>query len=193
MDHHSQPQPLCHHVVVRSQIAKYMGPTWGPSWFCRPQMGLMLAPWTLLSGMAFVDTQFPCSEGVPRSSIAFAVPPQSYLLLLNVFGAIRAWHVCIDPIFAIIPYDFKYWHATYAKCITGNVMIYLYFLSFCNINKAQVCEIVPIWRLRAGYLVCWMSLLHVYKFLLTYSCKRRSYASLNCNYDFLPLQFWSQM
>ena len=27
-----------------------MGPTWGPPGSCRPQMGPMLAPWTLLSG-----------------------------------------------------------------------------------------------------------------------------------------------
>ena len=34
-----------------SQIAKFMGPTWGPPGSCRPQMGPMLAPWTLLSGV----------------------------------------------------------------------------------------------------------------------------------------------
>ena len=34
-----------------SQIAKFMGPTWGPPGSCRPQMGPMLAPWTLLSGI----------------------------------------------------------------------------------------------------------------------------------------------
>ena len=34
-----------------SQIAKFMGPTWGPPWSCRPQMGPMLAPQTLLSGL----------------------------------------------------------------------------------------------------------------------------------------------
>ena len=28
----------------------FMGPTWGPPGSCRPQMGPMLAPWTLLSG-----------------------------------------------------------------------------------------------------------------------------------------------
>ena len=28
-----------------------MRPTWGPSGSCRPQMGPMLAPWTLLSGL----------------------------------------------------------------------------------------------------------------------------------------------
>ena len=37
-----------------SQIAKFMGPTWGPSGSCRPQIGPMLTPWTLLSG--FVST-----------------------------------------------------------------------------------------------------------------------------------------
>ena len=31
------------------QIAKFMGPTWGPPGSCRPQMGPMLAPLTLLS------------------------------------------------------------------------------------------------------------------------------------------------
>ena len=35
---------------MTSQIAKFMGPTWGPPGSCRPQMGPMLAPWTLLSG-----------------------------------------------------------------------------------------------------------------------------------------------
>ena len=34
-----------------SQIAKFMGPTWGPPGSCRPQMGPMLAPWILLSGI----------------------------------------------------------------------------------------------------------------------------------------------
>ena len=34
-----------------SQIAKFMGPTWGPPVSCRCQMGPMLVPWTLLSGV----------------------------------------------------------------------------------------------------------------------------------------------
>ena len=33
-----------------SQIAKFMGPTYGPPESCQPQMGPMLAQWTLLSG-----------------------------------------------------------------------------------------------------------------------------------------------
>ena len=35
---------------LSTQIAKFVGPTWGPPGSCRPQMGPMLAPCTLLSG-----------------------------------------------------------------------------------------------------------------------------------------------
>ena len=42
---------------VCSQITKFMGPTWGPPGFCRPQMGPMLAPWTLLSGFSHLSCQ----------------------------------------------------------------------------------------------------------------------------------------
>ena len=35
------------------QIARFMGPTWGPSGAGRTQVGPMLAPWTLLSGAAW--------------------------------------------------------------------------------------------------------------------------------------------
>ena len=40
-----------------TQITKFMGPTWGPSGTCRPQMGPMLAPWTLLSGYIHIYMQ----------------------------------------------------------------------------------------------------------------------------------------
>ena len=34
-----------------TQIAKFMGPTWGPPGSCQPLMGPKLAPWTLLLGL----------------------------------------------------------------------------------------------------------------------------------------------
>ena len=34
----------------RPLIARFMGPTWGPSWADRTQVGLMLAPWTCYLG-----------------------------------------------------------------------------------------------------------------------------------------------
>ena len=41
-------------AIVYTRIPKFMGPTWGPPGSCRPQMGPMLAPWTLLSGLFWV-------------------------------------------------------------------------------------------------------------------------------------------
>ena len=36
-------------------IARFIGPTWGPSGADSTQVGPMLAPWTLLSGMFFIN------------------------------------------------------------------------------------------------------------------------------------------
>ena len=45
-----------------SQIAKFMGPTWGPPGSCRPQMGPVLAPWTLLWGKSlWLSYEWVCS------------------------------------------------------------------------------------------------------------------------------------
>ena len=46
----SGPQFLINAI---SQIAKFMGPTWGPPGSCRHQMGPMWAPWALLSGLSY--------------------------------------------------------------------------------------------------------------------------------------------
>ena len=46
-------------VNEHTQIAKFMGPTWGPPGSCRPQMGPMLAPWTLPSGYIYQAPLFP--------------------------------------------------------------------------------------------------------------------------------------
>ena len=52
--HQTKPNYSDAKTLWTSQIAKFMGPTWGPPGSCRPQMGLMLAPWTLLCGIACV-------------------------------------------------------------------------------------------------------------------------------------------
>ena len=41
---------------ILPQIARFMGPTWGPPGSCQPQMGPVLAPWTLLSGTPWNGT-----------------------------------------------------------------------------------------------------------------------------------------
>ena len=43
-------------------IARFMGPTWGPSRADRTQVGPMLAPWSLLSANVRIDTQRHCTN-----------------------------------------------------------------------------------------------------------------------------------
>ena len=51
-------------VAQMFQIAKFMGPTWDPPGSCQPQMGPMLAPWTLLSGVLPLHT-YTCKCSYP--------------------------------------------------------------------------------------------------------------------------------
>ena len=53
------------------QIANFMGPTWGPPGSCRPQMGPMLAPWTLLPGYYNTYPQFYGNQKVGESNGCF--------------------------------------------------------------------------------------------------------------------------
>ena len=48
--HRSQFHSRWRLYYMVTQIAKFMGPTWGQRGSCRPQMDPMLAPWNLLSG-----------------------------------------------------------------------------------------------------------------------------------------------
>ena len=53
---------------ITAQIAKFMGPIWGRPVSCRPQMGPMLAPWTLLSGSYCIS----CLNNTPNSKIRYS-------------------------------------------------------------------------------------------------------------------------
>ena len=64
-----------------SQIAKLMGQTWGPPGSCRPQMGPMLAPWTLLSGL-FICLNIQDGDKSCLTFYYFVNKVCSYLLLL---------------------------------------------------------------------------------------------------------------
>ena len=62
-------------VLLYSLIARFMGPTWGPSGSCRPQMGPMLAPRTLLSGLLLVVI---CGDIAPATKIFWDIPDLMY-------------------------------------------------------------------------------------------------------------------
>ena len=52
---HNTVRIVCMLLGICSLIARFMGPTWGPPGADRTQVGPMLAPWTLLSGMGSID------------------------------------------------------------------------------------------------------------------------------------------
>ena len=55
-------------IFIATQIVKSMGPAWDPPWSCRPQMGPMLAPWTLLSGNIGSIKMSPKADQLDSSS-----------------------------------------------------------------------------------------------------------------------------
>ena len=66
-----------------SQITKFMGLTWGPPGSCRPQMGPMLAPWTLLSGLICLgDVWYHCLN--PLHATLFIGNTKMYLQLISL-------------------------------------------------------------------------------------------------------------
>ena len=77
-----------------SQIARFIGPTWGPPGSCRPQMGPMLAPWTLLSGMIAVAV-VPCVATQSAAMTVFMldthVPVRMSSLAIPVLRKDRKW------------------------------------------------------------------------------------------------------
>ena len=46
---------LVQYITIPSQIAKFMGSTWGPPASCRPQIGPMLAPWISATALTMQD------------------------------------------------------------------------------------------------------------------------------------------
>ena len=63
------------HMVPDSKVH---GPTWGPPGSCRPQMGPMLAPWTLLSGVSLgpkesLNISVHCSKNITYAKYLMCV------------------------------------------------------------------------------------------------------------------------
>ena len=57
-----------------SLIAIFMGPTWGPSGADRTQVGPMLAPWTLLSGVSLNWGSYDREDGLRIESLPDSYP-----------------------------------------------------------------------------------------------------------------------
>ena len=109
--------------VRASQIAKFMGPTWGPPGSCRPQMGPMLAPCTLAIRDFF--HHFLVSWELASPSTTWTV---THLVL------------CIE---ILIPYDINIYHvANYASLQqTRCLAIHLAVLEQTNASSLCCCKV----------------------------------------------------
>ena len=109
-----------------SQIASFMWPAWGPPGSCRPHVGPMLAPWTLLSGLAhalhwdapdcLMQKVFPCHDIIMHwcnrrhyvcivystyvHIIAGSVMMRHWLVLSNIVKQSLLWYRLVQ--FAVI-------------------------------------------------------------------------------------------
>ena len=79
-------------VTKASQIARFMGPSWGPSGADRTQVGPMLASWTLLSG--FVSTKWLNVEWLRKTVKLNHSLTQKYLLYPLKY--VHIWQVSLQ-------------------------------------------------------------------------------------------------
>ena len=85
--------------ITRTLIARFMGPTWGPSGADRTQLGPMLAPWTLLSGnlwgsqwwpswYRYMTTQFSKSDMKWCQNISCTIIIKQYNTIFLIYPSI---------------------------------------------------------------------------------------------------------
>ena len=114
IDRCSSFSPSLHDDVMTSEIARFMRPTWGPPGDNRTQVGPMLAPWTLLSGMAFPMHAFYEGNLLIRSQYCRAL---IYYLLAwanswtkSCWWSQISWHSCYTKICSM---SIQSWRALY--------------------------------------------------------------------------------
>ena len=103
---------------VFSLIARFMGPTWGPSGADRTHVGPMLAPWTLLSGLFTLVLVIPVWFNWFYSNHILQI-------LLNWFTLIKFW---LNQFYSA--YIFQISHPSFIHCI---FLIIYEFLTFHHI------------------------------------------------------------
>ena len=79
---------------TQSLITRFMWPTWGPPGSCRPQVGPMLATWTLLSGI-LVHQYMPYNMLMVYVVLCFVVVIISYIEIYCKYLLIHLLQDCI--------------------------------------------------------------------------------------------------
>ena len=130
-------------LALPPQIAKFMGPTWGPPGSCRPHVGPMLAPWTLLSGSALkpkshdanlltvaleviIMENFPFVRGITSGFLS-----QRANNVALVFSLMLAWTSCRTKSHIV----------SYLKCHADTHAMSLW---------CRVSELISVWHVMSG-------------------------------------------
>ena len=117
-----------------SLIARFMGPTWGPSGADRTQVGPMLAPWILLSGMPTVTRQQPqftvCRCHLYANSICFCVWVICFLFFVVLFCFVL---FCFLFLFSLFFFSFFGGWCLFFVMFSGLffLFVFLFFVFFC--------------------------------------------------------------
>ena len=86
--HHSSPLRVGY---ATPQIARFMGPTWGPSGADKTQVGPMLAPWTLVSGIFSVFNTVHSPYIVCHFSLYNSWYPIAHLYSMGCCSWVQIW------------------------------------------------------------------------------------------------------
>ena len=103
-------------LTFTTQIAKFMGPTWGPPGSCGPQMGPMLTPWSFLLGYIYecfitFRCRMPCFFVQPNVSTCNVGPCGAEYYLENMKNYLRFLSFfnieMVQMVVEIFPYENK--------------------------------------------------------------------------------------
>ena len=83
-------------AAVITQIANFMGPTWGLTESCRPQVSPTLAPWTLLSGKNRVYESVSVIFAATPTDIFYQIIWILVLVILQITKSINIRHKPYD-------------------------------------------------------------------------------------------------
>ena len=78
------------------EIVKFMGPAWGPPGSCRPQIGPMLAPWNLFSGIHKIVSNY-CTNHGDTDMLCASVKTLGNWIMLSVVW-VMIWSLICDII-----------------------------------------------------------------------------------------------
>ena len=100
-----------------SQIAKFMGLTWGPPGSCQPQVGPMLAPWTFLSGRLTFTTSHQVR--LPDNAVSYITFDMAMVVVGNTKARYGASLVVRRAGLLWSQQDFEWrWSVPLFKCLT---------------------------------------------------------------------------